>query len=37
MCDFFRWGEMTEKKEPGNIIYYTHLGKTIGDQIRSAS
>lgn len=35
MCDFIRWG--TEKKKPGNIIYDTHLGKTTGDQIRSAS
>lgn len=26
-----------KKKKPRNIIYYTHLGKTTGDQIRSAS
>lgn len=26
-----------QKKKPGNIIYHTHLGKTTGDQIRSAS
>lgn len=26
-----------QKKKAWNIIYYTHLGKTTGDQIRSAS